>query len=186
MARQRRSPSAWRSCSGVRAPKSPHAGVTSSRQRCELTTTTALSLAHPDRGQYQKYIEQFVLEYRCELQRVPTAFLGVSGSAAGPESEQRAARDRIKEFCLKTSWVPTLTASFGGAMSYTKYNLLLRWIMKRISQKKGGPTDTLKDHELTNWVDVEDFAREFAARVRSHDAEAVAATMNDELLLCGC
>ena len=87
-----------------------------------------------------------------------TAFFAVSGSAGGPATEQAAALDRMQAFCLKTGWVPTLRASFGGAISFTKYNVLLRWIMKRISQKKGGPTDTSKDHELTNWAQVEEFA----------------------------
>jgi menaquinone-dependent protoporphyrinogen oxidase len=134
------------------------------------------------RDQYQKYIEQFVLEHRRELQRVTTAFFAVSGSAAGPAAEQSAALDRMKAFCLKTGWVPTLSASFGGAMSFTKYNLLLRWIMKRISQKKGGPTDTSKDHELTNWAQVEEFAHEVVTQVRARNPGAFGMMMSSKVL----
>jgi menaquinone-dependent protoporphyrinogen oxidase len=134
------------------------------------------------RDQYQKYIERFVLERRRELQRVTSAFFAVSGSAAGPASEQRAALDRMKAFCMKTGWVPTLSASFGGAISFTKYNVLLRWVMKRISQKKGGPIDTSKDHELTNWAQVEEFARELVAQVRSLRPGAFGMTLDRQLL----
>ena len=125
------------------------------------------------RERYQKYIEQFVRERGAELRRVPTAFFAVSGSAAGPPAEQQLALEKIKQFCLKTGWQPTLTASLGGAMAFTKYNWLLRWIMKKISQKRGGPTDTSKDHELTNWLQVEEFAHEFSARVRAQRPEGV-------------
>ena len=134
------------------------------------------------RDQYQKYIEQFVLQHRRELQRVTTAFFAVSGSAAGSASEQSAALDRMKEFCMKTGWVPTLSASFGGAISFTRYNVLLRWIMKRISQKKGGPTDTSTDHELTNWAQVEEFAHELVSQVRVHRPRAFGMMVERELL----
>ena len=134
------------------------------------------------RDQYQKYIEQFVLQHRRELQRVTTAFFAVSGSAAGSASEQSAALDRMKEFCMKTGWVPTLSASFGGAISFTRYNVLLRWIMKRISQKKGGPTDTSRDHELTNWAQVEEFAHEVVKQVQALSPRAFGMMLERELL----
>jgi menaquinone-dependent protoporphyrinogen oxidase len=34
--------------------------------------------------------------------------------------------------------------------------------MKRIARAEGGPTDTSRDHELTNWEDVDEFAERFA------------------------
>jgi menaquinone-dependent protoporphyrinogen oxidase len=134
------------------------------------------------RGQYQKYIEQFVIKHRRELQRVTTAFFAVSGSAAGTASEQQIAFDCMKAFCMKTGWVPTLSASFGGAMSFTKYNVLLRWLMKRISQKKGGPVDTSRDHELTNWAQVEEFARELVTQVHARNPEAFGMMIGSEFL----
>ncbi len=54
--------------------------------------------------------------------------------------------------------MPILTASLPGAINYTKYSLLLKWYMKRASAKNGGSTDTSRDHEYTDWAEVERFA----------------------------
>ena len=55
-----------------------------------------------------------------------------------------------------------LSASIAGAINYTRYNLLLRWYMKSASEKNGGTTDTSRDHEYTDWAQVERFASAFA------------------------
>jgi menaquinone-dependent protoporphyrinogen oxidase len=52
-------------------------------------------------------------------------------------------------------------------MAFTKYPWWLRWIMKRISRSQGGPTDTSRDHELTDWIAVEQFAADFAGALSS-------------------
>jgi menaquinone-dependent protoporphyrinogen oxidase len=56
-----------------------------------------------------------------------------------------------------------MTELIGGAMAYTKYGPLLRWIMKQIAKRNGGPTDTSRDHEMTDWVQVERFVDRFVA-----------------------
>jgi menaquinone-dependent protoporphyrinogen oxidase len=53
----------------------------------------------------------------------------------------------------------------GGAMAYTRYDPVTRWIIKLINRRKGGPTDTSRDHEFTDWTAVALFARRFAATV---------------------
>jgi menaquinone-dependent protoporphyrinogen oxidase len=68
----------------------------------------------------------------------------------------------MEQFLKATGWSPDLVTTVGGALSYTQYPPLMRWIMKRIARKEGGPTDTTRDHELTNWQHVDDFARRFA------------------------
>jgi menaquinone-dependent protoporphyrinogen IX oxidase len=39
-------------------------------------------------------------------------------------------------------------------------------LMRRIARKEGGPTDTRRDHELTNWTDVTALATDIAALAR--------------------
>lgn len=51
-----------------------------------------------------------------------------------------------------------------GALMYTKYNWLVRWIMKRISAKEGGSTDTTRDQEYTDWKQVAAYAARLAAQ----------------------
>jgi menaquinone-dependent protoporphyrinogen oxidase len=50
-------------------------------------------------------------------------------------------------------------------MAYTKYSPFLRWMMRRIAAGQGGPTDTTRDHEMTDWAQVRRFAEAFAAAV---------------------
>ena len=38
-----------------------------------------------------------------------------------------------------------------GALLYSTYGLFTRWVMRRIAARRGGPTDTPRDHELTDW-----------------------------------
>jgi menaquinone-dependent protoporphyrinogen oxidase len=47
-------------------------------------------------------------------------------------------------------------------MAYTKYGPVLRWIMRQIAKRNGGPTDTTHDHEMTDWAHVTAFAERFA------------------------
>jgi menaquinone-dependent protoporphyrinogen oxidase len=56
-------------------------------------------------------------------------------------------------------------------MAFTKYNPLMRWVLKQISKRAGGPTDTSRDHELTDWQQVEQFAEAFLTKLsQSEDA----------------
>ena len=68
-------------------------------------------------------------------------------------------------FVAETGWKPSRTFPVAGALSYSKYNPLVRFIMKRIARKEGAPTDTSRDYELTNWPAVDRFTREIAEGV---------------------
>jgi menaquinone-dependent protoporphyrinogen oxidase len=117
-------------------------------------------------GHYQKYIGRFVRRHAPELDQRPTAFFAVSGGAGSANTlERQEAERRMRAFCFENGWHPALALSVAGAMAYTKYNFLVRWAMKRISRKEGGSTDTTRDHEYTNWAEVEEFADRFADRM---------------------
>jgi menaquinone-dependent protoporphyrinogen oxidase len=83
-------------------------------------------------------------------------------SAASGDKEPQAF---IARFLSKVQWKPWRTAAFAGALAYTKYGPLLRFVMKSISKKKGQPTDTSRDHECTDWAAVNKFAELFATEV---------------------
>ena len=55
----------------------------------------------------------------------------------------------------------------GGAIDYPRYNPLLRLVLKFISKKNGGPTDTSRKHELTDWDAVERTTLELLATFES-------------------
>jgi menaquinone-dependent protoporphyrinogen oxidase len=114
------------------------------------------------RGRYQRYIRDFV---RCQAGRlgaVPSAFVSVSGTAK--DSPQQA-REHAESFLRQSGWRPTFIQTFAGAVAYTQYGLFLRWIMKRISQRQGGPTDTTHDYDFTDWAAVDRFAERLTEAV---------------------
>jgi menaquinone-dependent protoporphyrinogen oxidase len=111
-------------------------------------------------GRHQRALVRFVRDHRAVLNALPSAFFSVSGSAASRlETERAKARQFVDDFLTVTGWRPALTVTIGGAMAYTKYNPLLRWIVKRTSKAAGGPTDTSRDHEVTDWSQVERFVQ---------------------------
>lgn len=117
-------------------------------------------------GHHQRTVRDFVRAHRDALGRLPNAFFSVSGSAAtATPAAQAQARQAVDAFARDTGWTPDATATFGGAMAYTHYNPLMRWVMRRISASHGAPTDTSRDYEMTDWGAVERFARTFAERL---------------------
>lgn len=116
------------------------------------------------RGRHQRAVQTFVRRHYELLNGMPTAFFSVSGSAASPEERGRTdARRCAEEFLRATHWRPAMTELIGGAMAYTKYGPLLRWIMRQIADRNQGPTDTTCDHEMTDWAQVMRFSDRFVA-----------------------
>lgn len=123
-------------------------------------------------GRHQTAVHHFVQANLGVLERLPTAFFSVSLVASSPDPEDRKdAENLIQAFCEGTGWHPTLTRSIAGALRYTEYDFLKRWIMKLIVRHYGGPADSSRDYELTDWDDVTRFAQEFATRMRQAPAD---------------
>jgi menaquinone-dependent protoporphyrinogen oxidase len=115
---------------------------------------------------HPRSVRRFILHHRSTLDHRLTGFFSVSGSAGGKElSDQVAARSMLTEFLDDCRWQPAHRACFAGAIAFTKYNFLVKWVMKRIARHAGASTDTSRDHEFTNWHAVTNFASEFAAEL---------------------
>jgi menaquinone-dependent protoporphyrinogen oxidase len=115
---------------------------------------------------HQPAITSFIGKNVETLNDMPSAFFSVSASAGSSRDEGRAAARRVRDaFLLESGFQPDLDACIAGAIKYTRYNFLLRWYMKKASRKNGGSTDTSRDHEYTNWEQVETFAQQFAELV---------------------
>ncbi len=114
-------------------------------------------------GRHQRYVARFVRDHVATLDRVPSAFFSVSLTAAtGTPEADATARELLDGFLTETGWTPDLTAVFPGALKYSEYGLLTRFVMRRIARKHGGGTDASRDYEYTEWDAVERFAAEFA------------------------
>ena len=124
-------------------------------------------------GRHQASLVHFVHDCRSDLQAKPTAFISVSLSMAGDAKEDRldaaACADR---FLLAAEWQPTVTHLVAGALRYTQYDFFKSWILKMIASAKGASTDTSKDHEFTDWRDLEIFVDAFLARVYEHEGQS--------------
>ena len=117
----------------------------------------------------------FVRLHLVELERIPAAFLSVSLSEAGAEDaaapsglRERGAADAkamVERFLAETGWRPARVKAVAGALPYTKYNFILRFVMKHIARKAGQSTDTSRDREYTDWAELDDFIEEFVQRL---------------------
>lgn len=112
-------------------------------------------------GEHRRPIRHFARVHRAELNEIPSAFFSVSASAA-TEDGRADARRYIDDFVQDTGWTPALAEPVAGAIAYTRYDPFTRWMMRRICADHGGPTDTLRDHELTDWTQVQRFVERFA------------------------
>lgn len=116
-------------------------------------------------GHHARELEQAVRAHRAALEARPNAFFSVSMSAARPGKGMQEAQRCVADFVERTGWQPRSTATFAGALRYSRYNPFVRFMMRLISAAAGGDTDTTRDHEYTDWAAVERFAREFARQL---------------------
>jgi menaquinone-dependent protoporphyrinogen oxidase len=126
-------------------------------------------------GVHEREIIRFVKDHVDALNRMPAALLSVSLSEAGAEDTKSAPSRRaqaaadvqriINGFLKETRWHPGRIKAVAGALLFTKYSFLLRFVMKHISRQAGGATDTSKDHEYTDWKALDDFIDEFVQAI---------------------
>ena len=88
----------------------------------------------------------------------------VTGTAARREASAADVRRMIDMFARKTEWHPAGILPVAGALAYSRYNLLVRFVMKRIARSQGAPTDTSRDYEFTNWETLDRFVDSLARR----------------------
>ena len=113
-------------------------------------------------GKYHKKVLGFVKKNIEWLRVKKTGLFVVCLTAKSTDDQaQKEIQKYMGEFQEITGLSPALSRAFGGALVYTRYNFVLRYIMKRINQKYGGDTDTSKDFIYTNWDEVKSFADEF-------------------------
>lgn len=121
---------------------------------------------------YEKEMIDFAIAHKAELAKIPTTFLSISLSAHGAHDEQatpeqRAAEETktrawVEKFIEQTKWHPNRVELVAGALKYTEYNFLVRFMMKQIAKSTGLPTDTSRNYEYTDWRSLDHLADEIA------------------------
>ncbi|HET7462704.1 MAG TPA: flavodoxin domain-containing protein [Longimicrobium sp.] len=111
------------------------------------------------RRRHPAAVVRFVRDNRERLAHLPTVFFSVSLAAAG--NDLAGARACVDEFLAETGWHPGMVRLVAGALLYTRYNWLVRWIMRRIARANGGDTDTSRDYDYTDWQRLREDVEEF-------------------------
>ncbi len=123
---------------------------------------------------YLKPVVQFVRQHRAELDRIPTLFFSVGLAVLSKTSDGRAETMKIVDRLIaSTGWHPRRIELVAGALLYTRYNFLVRLVLRRISGKEGGDTDTSRDYEYTDWNAVDQFAHDFVFEATDPGASRV-------------
>ena len=127
---------------------------------------------------------QFARAFRRDLAAVPSLFFSVSLAAASKNASEVQAAERLAyEFVSQTGWQASRVASVAGRLAYTQYNWFIRLVMRRIAKKEGASLDTTRDHEYTDWQQVDRLADDLATRVQRRDMLLVAHDTRSSL--CG-
>ena len=117
-------------------------------------------------GHYQAPVVDFVRRHHATLNLMPTAFVSVSLSAASQDADDLDGLGRcVAEFEHRTQWTPREIYHAAGAFRFTQYDFLKRGALKYIAYRKGQPTDTSRDYELTDWDALCAFVDRFAAKL---------------------
>lgn len=115
---------------------------------------------------YQSAVKHYIKKYIADLNQMPGAFFSVSLAAASDlEDEQREVQKITTDFLEQTGWKPLMTSQVAGALKYIEYDYFKRLVMKMISKKEGGATDTSQDYEYTNWDEVTKFTNQFSNKI---------------------
>jgi menaquinone-dependent protoporphyrinogen oxidase len=147
--------------------------VASPPEGFDLTGYRAVVLAASvHAGRHEREMVRFVKAHRAALERMPTAFLSVSLSEAGAEDARRSPEARAKAsadvqgmidvFVADTGLHPASVKPVAGALLYTRYGRIVRFVMKQIARKQGGSTETSSDHEYTDWAALDRFVESLA------------------------
>jgi menaquinone-dependent protoporphyrinogen oxidase len=132
----------------------------------------AFVVASVHAGHHEKEMIEFVRNSKSDLERLHAPFLSLTLSQAGAELETNTEAQRdashadalrmVADFANETGWRFEHSLTVAGALMYSKYNFLVKWIMKRIAHKAGFEGPTSRDYEFTNWPAVDEFVRRSA------------------------
>jgi len=141
--------------------------ATDDPEELDLTDTDGVIVCAPvHAGSFPKSVNRLLKRQTTKLMAFPGAFVSVSLAAASDDESETKEIDKIVHaLCEDTGWWPVATHNAAGALKYIEYDFFKKWIMKRISQKSGGPIDTSQDYEFTNWDELDKFVLQFVKEV---------------------
>lgn len=112
-------------------------------------------------GHYPRPFRRFVSQHAALFNKLPCTFVSVSLTQAAVQDLARSDEERsealqglakcVAQLSAATKFQPADVHHVAGALAYTQYGPIVRWVMKRIARHEHASTDTSRDHELTDW-----------------------------------
>lgn len=125
---------------------------------------------------HQRCLYRLVRHHHAVFNQELSAFFSVSGAAAGRRPrDQEEARQRARQFLDQTGWHPDLVEIVAGAVPFSRYDRLTRWLMQFYLWRQGSATDPTRDYEYTNWNAVRDFAEAIASMLEQRASRHIPA-----------
>lgn len=123
-------------------------------------------------GRHQAEMVEFIRKQRARLDRVPTAFISVSLSAASKLKDDLAgARVAVEDMFDELDWEATRVHLAAGAVHDRRTGFLKRWVIHRILREKGATMDPSGDMEFTDWAALDAFLEAFMGDARAAGRE---------------
>ena len=111
-------------------------------------------------GKYSKNLYKFINLNKEILEQKNSAFFSVNVVARKPEKNTPDTNPYIKKFLKVSKWKPKKIGVFAGKVDYPNYGFFDKYAIKFIMFLTNGPTDTSKSYEFTDWLKVDNFAKE--------------------------
>lgn len=133
-------------------------------QSLDIAPSDAVVLAGSvHHGRHQAALIHFIKANSDALNKKPTALVSVSFSAM--EDDPSDAQGYVDLLVEETGWQPSETFLIAGALLYTEYDFMKRWMIKLIMAQHGQPSDTTRDYEFTDWPAADAFADAFIEKI---------------------
>lgn len=117
---------------------------------------------------YNEALMQYIHQNAELLNKMPSAFVSVSLSAAFTEKQDPESWDELKEitqrFFAETHWKPDQVEYAAGALRYSQYSWFKKFIMRQIARQTHHETDDSHDYEYTDYDQLKGFLRDFLNR----------------------
>ena len=111
-------------------------------------------------GKHSNDLYKFIKLNKNILDQKESIFFSVNVVARKLEKNTPDTNPYIRKFIKISKWRPKKIGVFAGKVDYPKYGFFDKYIIKFIMFITGGPTDTSKSYEFTDWSKVDDFAKE--------------------------
>ena len=115
-------------------------------------------------GHLPRALYRFIAAHTTLLATRPNAFFCVSASARKPGRDCVETSAYLRRFLNRSPWWPQRLTAFAGTIAYPRYRWHERAIIRLIMHLSGGPTDTQREHELTDWDAVRRIANDWTSR----------------------